>query len=752
MHLRIAKVKRGGRVYEYAQLVESFRRPSDGMPAQRTVANLGHLDPQLINNLKLALAAAREGKAVIIPSTVQPTASGITPRTPKPIQNLRYLDIAVLLHLWQQWGLDHLLEDLMAKTAMVASPADVTTALVLERCVEPRSTLQAEEWFPRTALPELLGGAVSSFNNSRLHRLFDTLDRLELPMQSRLTQCYQQHLGPFRHLYVDVTDTWFVGHGPTLSRFGQTKEGLLRRKINIVLLCNERGYPIRWQLAPGTDADGTIVSQLLEEVGQMDWAKRIPIIADRALGKAVYLERFFALDLYFVIALTRSDFPTFAARIPCQDLVELQPAETGQADAKQIAAEAARRVEHAGMQQVDESLCVLDLGVHTWRDISTPPDPMPIIADSESDLPDEMPIIADSESDRAQLAMRTCRRIEGMLQSGLSPSAIQAGKALRLSKSLSKKYRALRNLSADIQQQVLAGAAGPLSLGKLLTVAKITDTDEQRSAFDHLLEEAGNRGASPARARVDPATLAPAESSPPLRVRIICGFNPELFVHERLQSRKDLEDLDRFVDRINGNLARPSSRRTTQSAVLALESKLRKACMLELFTIRIESTGRSQVGQRVHLELNQAQWERRRQRDGFFLLAAHPNLPHSAAELVRLYRSKDAIEKDFQVIKSHLKIRPVYHYTDCKVRAHVTVCMLALLLERILDQQLKETTCNATRALEVLKWCHLNRFAASRGSAYTITELDTDQRKILETLHLEALGDDAYLIEHIHSR
>lgn len=54
-----------------------------------------------------------------------------------------------------------------------------------------------------------------------------------------------------------------------------------------------------------------------------------------------------------------------------------------------------------------------------------------------------------------------------------------------------------------------------------------------------------------------------------------------------------------------------------------------------------------------------------------------------------MYREKDIVEKDFQVIKSVLEIRPIRHRSDEKVKAHVTICMLALLLERILRKNLK---------------------------------------------------------------
>ena len=75
-------------------------------------------------------------------------------------------------------------------------------------------------------------------------------------------------------------------------------------------------------------------------------------------------------------------------------------------------------------------------------------------------------------------------------------------------------------------------------------------------------------------------------------------------------------------------------------------------------------------------------WRRRRRHDGFVLLLSHPHLRRIAPALVQPYRDKDVVEKDLQTTKDVEKMRPVYHYTDAKVQAHVGVCMLALLLRR----------------------------------------------------------------------
>src|SRR5437773_9135866 len=113
MQLRIARVRRGTKTYEYAQLVESYRREADGMPAHRVVANLGTLSAEQVGNLKVALQASREGKRVVLPKTPKQDGSTANPRTLKPLDNLRYLDLAVLLELWKQWKLGPLLDELM---------------------------------------------------------------------------------------------------------------------------------------------------------------------------------------------------------------------------------------------------------------------------------------------------------------------------------------------------------------------------------------------------------------------------------------------------------------------------------------------------------------------------------------------------------------------------------------------------------------------------------------------------------------
>ena len=54
----------------------------------------------------------------------------------------------------------------------------------------------------------------------------------------------------------------------------------------------------------------------------------------------------------------------------------------------------------------------------------------------------------------------------------------------------------------------------------------------------------------------------------------------------------------------------------------------------------------------------------------------------SAAEAVRSYKSLSQVERAFRSIKTvDLKVRPIHHHLEPRVRAHIFLCMLAYYVE-----------------------------------------------------------------------
>jgi transposase len=231
-------------------------------------------------------------------------------------------------------------------------------------------------------------------------------------------------------------------------------------------------------------------------------------------------------------------------------------------------------------------------------------------------------------------------------------------------------------------------------------------------------------------------------------VRAVLYFNPQLFVDQRLRARELLASIQSFTDDLNARLASPRARMQRDQISAAIDRRLRKDNLIDAFTPLIteqQIAGRTRFA--VQLQLDSAQWSRRRRHDGFNVIVAHPNLDRSATELCRLYRAKDAVEKDFQTIKSLVELRPVRHQTDPKVRAHVTLCMLSLLLQRSLEHRLKGLH-SAKAALELLAPTHLNRYESSTGTfTHVVTRTDASQNKILRCLRLQHLADHQPIFE-----
>ncbi len=48
-----------------------------------------------------------------------------------------------------------------------------------------------------------------------------------------------------------------------------------------------------------------------------------------------------------------------------------------------------------------------------------------------------------------------------------------------------------------------------------------------------------------------------------------------------------------------------------------------------------------------------------------------------AAQVVRYYRSLQSVEHRFRVLKDFLELRPIFHWTEGRVRCHVALCVLA---------------------------------------------------------------------------
>lgn len=718
MHLRVVHARSGDAVKRYAQLVESYRR-DDGVPAHRVLASLGELDDRSIENLRRALKASRRGEAVVLPSETQ-----APDWQPKVLANLRYLDVAVTLAMWNSWKLTELLNRLLPRGAETVPTSLLIAPLVIQRCIAPGSKLYAQRWFPTTALPELLAVKIEHFNNSRIHRALEDLDRVDADLQREIVKRYEHKDGAFAALFLDVTDTYFQGRGCTLAQRDRTKEGLRNvHKIGIVLLCNEHGFPVRWHVVPGKRRDPQCMGEMVDAIEGLPWVRGVPFVCDRGMGHSSAVARLVSSGLRFVTATRVTEIASYTEDVPSDAFAALIPIGTVMSlehDLARARAAAAR----ADLAKIDDTLFIKDFGV-CKRDLYVDHEPV----DSTGALHDP----GDYEGGAAFLAF--ARILHRKLETKEVKNRAGLAREHDLTRARITQLFNLLKLDEELQERLLRGDFGYVSEALLRKAVKRAATTQREMLEAHA--EKGLRGGTPRPFR--------RTGKQTVELRLVAYFNPEMFVEQRDRANRKRLAVEAWVRELNERL--PQLSRSREQVYRDVCNRLAAHKMLALYDLTIDVAvppgGKPYC--RVRMQIDEEGWRKRRRFDGFVLLIAHPELPHSAADLSRLYRAKDAVEKDFRTIKEVIKLRPVFHHTDPKVRAHVTLCMLGLLLERTLEQRLARTATPMTTpaCLEQLRGCHLNmlRGAPELAPSYQLTELTAEQRAIVTSLRLTDLVD-----------
>ena len=717
MFVRTTRVRRGDKVYTYPQLVESYRKPG-GQPAHKVIASLKDWSPEAIEGLKVTLAAAREGKAVVPAEQITKSFAD----NHVVAANLAYLSLAVLMEGWSRWRLGELLDRLLPEASIV-SHSQVLQTLVLHRCVAPDSKRAACTWYPTTALPELLGVKPRYLNNSRVHRALEALSHAEEALQDGLAHRLAAAPGGVVATYLDLTDTWFVGRGPPMSRRGKTKEGLLREKIGIALLCDQRGFPLRWRTCPGNRYEPRVMLELLREARAAGSLGDAPVVMDRAMGRGAHLEALSDADVTWVSALTRNQFHTLVPECPWDKLGDIELLGSPNTRKRELH-QLGQLAREAGMKETADGRFLLDLGIDCF----------------EREEGARAPALGGGAHEEL---MREVLFMEEALASGWAPTLRALARWYGCSPKTLHRVRHLRYLEPAIQERVLQGEAELLTLDELLAVAD-KDTDKQVRSFGVRLAVAKRQERKPAVAR---AILDLRRQR--LLLRRVVYFSPDLLLRRRATVRKRLDRLYEHVELLNQEQRDRPKPRGEVHLLADMRRTLDRLHWIDAF--EVSTRLRRSKGRRWHelvVERNEDEWKRRRRLDGFGVVVAHPRFTATAEGLVGLYFSKDVVEKDFQTIKSELDLRPVRHRTDPKVQAHVSLCMLALLLQRNLEQDLARGGLNdtAVAATQTLATCHLNRLEPTGARPYySVTAASPEQRQVLAALDLEHLVDDRHV-------
>jgi hypothetical protein len=178
-------------------------------------------------------------------------------------------------------------------------------------------------------------------------------------------------------------------------------------------------------------------------------------------------------------------------------------------------------------------------------------------------------------------------------------------------------------------------------------------------------------------------------------------------VAENLKVKEVRHGRKRYIVCLNEEEAE-RDRKAREEMVEKLEEKLARGGLKGLVGNR---------GYRRYLRIEGAQAEidegalkREARYDGKYVLLTDCDLP--AEEVALAYKGLWRVEAAFRELKDQLEVGPIYHWTEPRVRAHVALCFLALLLEVELERRLREHGVGASfrevlRDLRRVKAVHL---------------------------------------------
>jgi transposase len=74
--------------------------------------------------------------------------------------------------------------------------------------------------------------------------------------------------------------------------------------------------------------------------------------------------------------------------------------------------------------------------------------------------------------------------------------------------------------------------------------------------------------------------------------------------------------------------------------------------------------------------------------DGVYVLRTNKE-DLSSQEIVNAYKQLATVEMAFRCLKDTLEIRPVYHWKDERVKAHIYICVISYLIHTVIEYLLK---------------------------------------------------------------
>lgn len=211
-------------------------------------------------------------------------------------------------------------------------------------------------------------------------------------------------------------------------------------------------------------------------------------------------------------------------------------------------------------------------------------------------------------------------------------------------------------------------------------------------------------------------------------VRFVMAFDPLMARQMAQQRQKALSQADAFVQEALSRLGQPHDvgrLPTVQGTYNQIRDYLRRRDLLRYYQMKV-------TGEEVEVSSQQKarQWEE--SCDGVLLLET-TDATFSPQEIVAHYKGLQELERGWRTLKSSLRVRPVHHWTERRIRAHIFLCVLALQVEWVMRQRLHQAEAegiSVAHALDRLRQIKLGKIQVD-GIGFPVVSRLTEEHKLI---------------------
>ncbi len=243
-----------------------------------------------------------------------------------------------------------------------------------------------------------------------------------------------------------------------------------------------------------------------------------------------------------------------------------------------------------------------------------------------------------------------------------------------------------------IRRLVVVADRGLLSLDNIEALAKLHVTDQR--ALEFILAVPGRRYGEfvdllePMRQKMAQASEEVVEEAQWQGHRLVVAHNPQCAAEQTQERLAKIHALQQRADQLAGKLDAQDGgsvqrgRKLSDSGAKArFFHEVSDAHLARIIKVDLKSD-------LFTYQFDESALARAQLMDGKLMLITNVRdmAPH---EVIRRYKSLADIERGFRVLKSEIEIAPVFHRLPERIKAHASICFMALILYRIMRQRLK---------------------------------------------------------------